>query len=275
MKISYYHIDAFSDELFRGNPAGVCPLETWLPDKVMQAIAYENHLSETSFFVATAPQHFHLRWFAPDKEMDLCGHATLASAFCLFHHLNYQYDTVYFDTLSGVLKVTRENDLICLDFPARIASCCIPTTRLAEIFELNLVDCLKYYNKYIIVTDDINKVHTLDVNHILKNKQLLPETVIITAADTTNDFICRYFKPHDSITEDPVTGSACCILAPYWADKLGKKTLRAYQASPRGGNVLCKVKGDRVLLKGSATCYLQGEIILADHLVELEENKYE
>jgi PhzF family phenazine biosynthesis protein len=261
MPVPLYHINSFTNQLFHGNPAAVCPLEQWLPTATMQAIARENGLSETAFLVQTHPQRFHLRWFTPDYEIDLCGHGTLAAAFVLFNCLGYNHARVHFDTLSGELLVSRENDWIVMDFPVRIAEPCQPLASLSTALGLNIIDSLRYGEKYLIVVDSAEAIRQLQPNYpALANCGI--DTIIVTAQDTDYDFVSRYFHPNETIQEDPVTGSAHCILAPYWATRLNKQHFRAYQASPRGGEVFCEIRNDRVLLKGEAILYAQGNIIL-------------
>ena len=261
MKYALYQVDAFTNKPFAGNPAAVCPLDTWLADETMQAIAQENNLSETAFFVPVAQDRFHLRWFTPDYEIDLCGHATLASAFTLFHCLNYQYETVNFVTLSGELQVRKTNDGLQMDFPARIAVACDPLPNLDKTLNLSIKETLCYGDKYIVITDDNEKLRHLKPNFTAL-AQYDFESIIISSKDKHYDFISRYFNARETIKEDPVTGSAHCILAPYWAQQLNKNQLHAYQASPRGGELHCEVVADRILISGEAVLYLKGEIYL-------------
>lgn len=259
--LPYFQINAFTEIPFTGNPGGVCPLNEWLPASVMQMIALENKLSETVFFVPCDNQRYHLRWFTPDHEMDLCGHGTLVAAYVIFTYLNHPDNIIYFDTLSGELIAKRYDDLIQLDFPIRRPKQCAPISELKDILNIPITDTLCYKDKIVIVTDDAKAVQTLVVDHAQLAK-LPNDCFIVTAADKQFDFVSRYLHPKETIKEDPVTGSAHCILAPYWANVLDKSTLHAYQASARGGEMHCEIQGERVLLRGKATPYLQGEIYI-------------
>ena len=257
MKIPLFQVDAFTGRIFGGNPAAVCPLEAWLDDAKMQAIAAENNLSETAFFVE-AGDHYELRWFTPVHEVDLCGHATLATAHVLFALLEEPGDTVAFETRSGRLTVSRDGDALVMDFPALApepwaasdALACALGAAPAEV--LGNVNCVAVYPS------------EADVRGLAPDLRLvaaLPyEGVIATAPGEAVDFVSRYFAPKFGIPEDPVTGSAHCELAPYWAKRLGRERLTAHQVSARGGELDCEVKGDRVLLTGRAVTYLEGII---------------
>ncbi len=257
MKIPLFQVDAFTGRIFGGNPAAVCPLEAWLDDAKMQAIAAENNLSETAFFVE-AGDHYELRWFTPVHEVDLCGHATLATAHVLFALLEEPGDTVAFETRSGRLTVSRDGDALVMDFPALVpepwgasdALACALGAAPAEV--LGNVNCVAVYPS------------EADVRGLAPDLRLvaaLPyEGVIATAPGEAVDFVSRYFAPKFGIPEDPVTGSAHCELAPYWAKRLGRERLTAHQVSARGGELDCEVKGDRVLLTGRAVTYLEGII---------------
>ncbi len=257
MKIPLFQVDAFTGRIFGGNPAAVCPLEAWLDDAKMQAIAAENNLSETAFFVE-AGDHYELRWFTPVHEVDLCGHATLATAHVLFALLDEPGDTVAFETRSGRLTVSRDGDALVMDFPALApepwgasdALACAMGAAPAEV--LGNVNCVAVYPS------------EADVRGLAPDLRLvaaLPyEGVIATAPGEAVDFVSRYFAPKFGIPEDPVTGSAHCELAPYWAKRLGRERLTAHQVSARGGELDCEVKGDRVLLTGRAVTYLEGII---------------
>jgi len=258
MELSIFQVDAFSDKVFGGNPAAICPLEHWLPDATLQSIANENNLAETAYFVGSGGGRYHLRWFTPAVEIDLCGHATLASAHVLFHELGVLGDTVYFDTKSGELKVKREGDLLVMDFPSRPPIQVTVEPGLVEAMGgkpreiLAARDCLLAY-------DSEEEVLALqpDMNALLKLNQF---AFIATARGKNCDFVSRFFAPKQGIPEDPVTGSAHCTLIPYWAEKLGKNTLHARQISARGGELFCKLAGDRVEIAGHAVLYLKGSI---------------
>ncbi len=257
MKIPIYQIDAFAEKPFEGNPAAVCPLESWLPDALMQLIAEENNLSETAFFVPTQTG-FHIRWFTPTTEVDLCGHATLAAAHVLFHCLGYESDHIEFESRSGLLNVSRAGELLVLDFPAQPPVICETPIQILHAFGIEPVECLKAED-YVVVFELEEDVLSAD-----PNLELLAELdgrgVIITAPSESYDFVCRFFAPKQGINEDPVTGSSFTQLAPYWSGRLGHSKLYAKQASSRGGEVICELKGERVEIAGRAMKYLQGEI---------------
>ncbi len=262
MRIPLYQIDAFAEEPFTGNPAAVCPLEAWLPDGVMQAIAAENNLSETAFFVPEGPEGYRLRWFTPTVEVDLCGHATLAAAFVVFRWLKPGRDSITFETeKAGMLTVTRERDRLALDFPARPAVPCAIPERLATALGkrpsavLAARDYLAVYDSaddIAALTPDFGAVAALD-----------RFAVIATAPGREGiDFVSRFFAPARGVAEDPVTGSAHCTLIPYWAERLGRNHLEARQLSRRGGALSCELRGERVTIAGSATLYLEGMITI-------------
>lgn len=263
MRVPIYQVDAFASEVFRGNPAAVVPLETWLPDATMQAIAAENNLAETAFFVATGPAQYHLRWFTPEVEVDLCGHATLASAAVLYEKLGESAPSVTFDTRSGALVVTRDGSAYTLDLPARQPRP-LPRDRQVAVAlggepsELWLArDCMAVYTTEAEVralAPDMAKVKALGVFGIIATAPADP------ALSPGADFVSRFFAPAAGVAEDPVTGSAHCTLVPYWADRLARTTLEARQVSKRGGALRCVLVGDRVRLTGQAVLYLEGHI---------------
>ena len=257
MELTLYHIDAFASKLFEGNPAAVCPLDNWLPDELMQLIAGENNLSETAFFVPKG-NGFHIRWFSPTNEVDLCGHATLASAYVLFHILDYDQNIIEFESKSGLLKVIKDEDNLILDFPAQPPT---PTEISQEIINaLNItpIECLKSQD-LIIVLNDENEVKTIEPNFD-EMKKFRMRGIIITAQSKKYDFVARCFFPGSGINEDPVTGSAYTQLTPYWATKLGKDLFNAKQLSARGGELTCELFDDRVLISGKAVIYMEGKI---------------
>ena len=257
MKLDIYQIDAFAEKNFEGNPAAVVPLDRWLPDVVMQAIAEENNLAETAFFVPSE-KGFHIRWFTPNSEVKLCGHATLASAYVLFTFLGYKEKVLSFESLSGELLVTKMGDLLTLDFPVQPPEICNISTRLTEGLGKAPVECLKH-DDYIAVFDNEEDVLSIKPNHEAL-KQLDLRGVIVTAPSSEFDFVARFFAPKLGVPEDPVTGSAYTQLMPYWSDRLGKLKLQAKQLSSRGGKLLCEIKGDRVLISGRAVTYMTGSI---------------
>ena len=257
--IPVYQVDAFTSRIFAGNPAAVCPLEAWLPDETMQAVAAENNLSETAFFVRNG-NGFHLRWFTPGVEVDLCGHATLASAFVLFHLLGEQGDELTFTTKSGELIVRRKNSMLALDFPARPPEPTPPCAGLIEAFGVKPQAVLSARD-YLLVFDSEDEVRKLEPNmELLKGIDRF--AVIVTAPGDECDFVSRFFAPAKGVPEDPVTGSAHCTLIPYWAQRLGKDKLLARQISKRGGELHCELRGDRVEMAGQAALFLRGEIVL-------------
>jgi PhzF family phenazine biosynthesis protein len=264
MTIPIYQADAFTDQLFGGNPAAICPLTEWLPDEVMQKIAVENNLAETAFFVKT-DKGFLLRWFTPEYEIDLCGHATLASAHILFTELGYTADTIHFETVkAGVLTVQRDGDKYTMDFPSRPPIPIEIPNGLVEALGGNEPLSILRSRDYFLVykTEDEVRSITPDFAKLSKIDTL---GVIVTAPGKEVDFVSRFFAPSAGIPEDPVTGSAHCNLIPYWAKKLGKTKLHAYQISARKGELWCELKGDRVLMSGKAVTYLKGEIYLPAH----------
>ncbi|MDX1811712.1 MAG: PhzF family phenazine biosynthesis protein [Gammaproteobacteria bacterium] len=257
MKLPIYQIDAFASQPFTGNPAAICPLEQWLPDELMQNIASENNLSETAFFVKNE-NDFHIRWFTPNKEVDLCGHATLASAYVIFNLLNYQQPEIKFSSRSGILTVSRDGDYLAMDFPTQPPVACEVPHALRQAFKSTPIECLMSED-YIVVFEQEN-----DILKAAPDMQALSQLnlrgVAITAKSDKYDFICRFFAPRFGIDEDPVTGSAFTQLIPYWTNKLGKNTFIAKQVSARGGEVIGEYRGNRVLLKGKAVKYLEGQI---------------
>lgn len=257
MKLKQYQVDAFATRAFEGNPAAVCPLEAWLDDGLMQAIAEENNLSETAFFVPTE-KGFGLRWFTPLKEVDLCGHATLASAHIIFEALGYALPVITFETRSGDLFVKRKGPLLEMDFPACPPVPCALPDLLAEGLGQRPLEVLTS-DDYLAVFDCEATVRAIAPNQALLG-QLDLRCVVITAPGTQVDFVSRVFGPKFGIPEDPVTGSAHCALAPYWARRLGKNVLTARQVSSRGGSIGCELKGDRVMLSGSAVTVMTSEI---------------
>lgn len=257
MKIPIYQIDAFTREVFRGNPAAVCPLESWLDDTRLQSIAAENSLSETAYIVARDAQ-YQIRWFTPDQEVDLCGHATLASAYVVFQFLRPGTREVVFSSKSGLLPVTQDEDRLCLDFPARAPVPCSVSETLTKALGQTPGEIL-CARDYLAVYESEELVRLLQPDMgLLKTLDRLG--VIVTAPGRHSDFVSRFFAPGAGIAEDPVTGSAHCTLTPYWAKRLGKARLHALQVSRRGGELFCELRGNRVLISGYAVKYLQGVI---------------
>ena len=258
MKIPIYQVDAFSDHLFGGNPAGVCPLQEWLPDRTMQNIAMENNLSETAFFVET-DDLFHIRWFTPLAEVDLCGHATLASAHVIFEFLKWKSPTIKFSSRSGVLVVKKEMDLLTLNFPSDDIKETVLPVSLLESLKIKPIESFKGKTDFLIVIGSQAEVEQLDPDFGLMKKSGC-RGVMVTAQGNEVDFVSRFFAPQVGVDEDPVTGSAHTSLTPYWSKKLGKTELTALQLSKRKGRLWCKYLGDRVEISGKATTYLVGEI---------------
>lgn len=257
VKLKQFQVDAFASRAFEGNPAAVCPLESWLDDAVMQAIAAENNLSETAFFVP-AGAGFALRWFAPLCEVDLCGHATLATAHVLYAHLGYTAPTVSFSTRSGELVVRRQGAALQMDFPVRRPSRREAPEALLRGLGARPVEVWAA-DDYVAVFDSEAAIRAIAPDYVAL-AQLDLRGVCVTAPGADVDFVSRFFAPRVGIPEDPVTGSAHCSLAPYWADRLGKPVLSARQVSRRGGSLLCTLAGERVLLAGRAVTFMEAEI---------------
>lgn len=261
MKLPLYWIDAFTDQPFHGNPAGVVPLEKWLPDEVMQRIAFENGLAETAFFVPSSPGHHHLRWFTPGAEVDLCGHATLATAFTLFTELGFTGEQLVFDSRSGPLTVARLQDgKLELDFPSRPA---VPVAAPAALLKGLGATPAFYAQAQANLAVFNTAAEILALRPDFAALATLPQYgTIVTAPGDDCDFVSRFFAPRVGVPEDPVTGSSHTTLVPYWAGRLGKTKLHARQVSARGGELFCELRGDRVGIAGRAILYLRGEISL-------------
>jgi PhzF family phenazine biosynthesis protein len=259
MKI--YQVDAFADSLFAGNPAAVCPLEEWLPDELMQRLGMENNLAETAFFVRSSEGNYDIRWFTPTVEVALCGHATLGSAFVLFNELGYKEDEIRFHSKSGELKVTRNGDMITLDFPANEPAPVEIPEGLFEGLKTTSSKVLFGGWDYVVVLDSQEAVEKIEPDFLTLSK-VKARGVTVTANGNDVDFVSRCFFPQSGINEDPVTGSAHTIVTPYWSKELGKTKLTAKQLSPRGGFLLCELKGDRVLMSGKGKLYMKGEYFI-------------
>lgn len=257
MKLKQYQVDAFTDKVFSGNPAAIVPLPSWPDDSLLQAIAEENNLSETAFFVSS-PKGFQLRWFTPVKEVDLCGHATLAAAHVIFDMLGYAGQIITFETRSGDLLVKRSGKYLEMDFPACPPTACDPHEALVQGLGRRPVEVLAA-DDYLAVFDSEATVRAITPDQA-RLAQLDLRGVIVTAPGTDVDFVSRFFAPRFGIPEDPVTGSAHCELAPYWANRLGKNVLTARQVSRRGGDLACELKADRVILSGVAVTFMEAEI---------------
>ena len=258
MRVALYQIDAFSSKVFAGNPAAICPLERWLDDAAMQAIAAENNLAETAFFVPEG-KDFGLRWFTPAVEVDLCGHATLASGWLLLNKLQPTRDSVTFQTRSGALTVSRDGKRMVMDFPSRPPEPVAPCAGLLEALGAKPIAVLASRD-YLVVYDDAETVRRLqpDLAGIAKADRF---AVIVTApGDNGYDCVSRFFAPARGVPEDPVTGSAHSHIVPYWAKPSGTTDIFCRQASPRGGDLYCQDRGERVILAGDCAFYMQATI---------------
>jgi PhzF family phenazine biosynthesis protein len=265
MKLRMYQIDAFADRLFRGNPAAVCPMRQWLPSELMQQIAAENNLSETAFVVRGKDRH-EIRWFTPTVEVDLCGHATLASGYALFNLEGANGASVEFGSRSGTLAVRRSGDLLTLDFPADGAAPVSTPEPLAHALGAWPLSAYRGRDDYLLVFPAQR-----DVEQIKPDFGLLSgidaRGIIITAKGDETDFVSRFFAPRVGVNEDPVTGSSHTLLTPYWAARLGKTELTAAQLSKRGGWLRCRLAGKRVHISGKARLYLEGWIDVEEALL--------
>ena len=263
MQLPYYEVDAFTETVFAGNPAGVCILEAWLPPDRMQCIAAENNFSETAFAVKEG-DHYGLRWFTPKVEVDLCGHATLATAHVLLSHYEPSLERVHFQTKSGELIVEKRDGRLAMDFPSRMPEPCSAPAALVKGLGAKPKEVLRARD-YMAVFETEAEVRQLAPDFD-KLGELDCLCIIVTARGMTADFVSRAFAPAAGINEDPATGSTHCTLTPYWAEKLGKRSLHAYQVSARGGELFCEDRGDRCIIAGSAVIYLQGMITVPDIL---------
>lgn len=261
MKLTIYQVDAFAETVFKGNPAAVVPLEDWIDDGLMQQIAMENNLSETAFFVKT-DTGYHLRWFTPEYEIDLCGHATLASAYVIKNFLEPHVAEIAFSTQkAGILKAAAKDGLYTLDFPARLPQPCEAPEKLLPSLGVSAAVEVLRSRDYFVVLPNEEAVQNVEPDFTLM-KELDTIGVIVTAKGHEADVVSRCFYPGAGIPEDPVTGSAHCNIVPYWSEKLGKTKLFCQQLSARGGNLQCELEKDRVLMSGKCVLFLQGEINL-------------
>lgn len=261
MNLKLYQVDAFADRIFSGNPAAVCPLDQWLEDGIMQSIAMENNLSETAFFVKSG-NSYEIRWFTPTVEVNLCGHATLASAFVLFSEIEPdKVEIDFFSPRSGELKVRKDGDLLTLNFPSDHLSETPLTPELYRGLNLKPIKALKGRTDLLLVYEKEAQIRGLipDFTEIAK---IDARGVIVTAPGDEVDFVSRFFAPKVGVNEDPVTGSAHTSLTPYWSAVLGKPRLSARQLSKRGGSLICEQKGERVEISGRCVMYLRGEIAI-------------
>ncbi len=259
MRIPIFQIDAFTDTLFQGNPAAVCPIEDWLEDAVMQSLAAENNLSETAFCVPRG-DHYELRWFTPTQEVPLCGHATLAAAYVILTHLEPDVQEVIFSTQSGFLTVQREDPLFWMDFPSYRPQPAPVPDLIHQVLGISPVAFLQAQYDMAVLDSEAT------VRQVQPQLELLlqsPKPLIITAAGQQCDFVSRFFAPQAGVPEDPVTGSAHCSLIPYWSQQLNRSTLQARQVSARGGSLVGQDHGDRVRIGGQAVQYLAGTVQLS------------
>ncbi|MEM7109878.1 MAG: PhzF family phenazine biosynthesis protein [Bacteroidota bacterium] len=262
MALPIYQIDAFTTDVFKGNPAAVCPLEQWPEDEVLQNIAAENNLAETAFFVQRNDA-FELRWFTPAVEVELCGHATLASAHVIFNHLNYSGSIINFRTTkSGVLKVTQSDGRLLMDFPVDDVTEVPPPPEVLSALGITAAHCLKGRTDFLLVLKNQQTVDQVKPD-FRSLSEIDARGVIISAPGEHHDFVSRFFGPAVGVDGDPVTGSAHTTLTPYWSKRLNKNRLTAQQRSKRTGEIICELKNDRVLLSGNAKTYLKGEINLS------------
>lgn len=260
MEIDVFQVDAFTDQLFKGNPAAVCPLNEWVSDTLMQSIAFENNLSETVFYVKN-DNGYDIRWFTPRKEVKLCGHATLAAAFVISFLSKEKIDAIRFDSLSGPLHVLLDKDEYTLDFPlADLTNVAIPEWA-NDCLSVMPISASRANEDFLLEFISQTQIEKLEVD--LKELAKVPmRGLIVTAPGDSVDFVSRFFAPTAGINEDPVTGSAHTALAPYWFGKLGKSKMTAVQVSERTGTLICEVKGDRVFMTGKGRLFLRGKILL-------------
>lgn len=259
MKLMQYQVDAFASRIFEGNPAAVCPLKGWLDDALMQRIAAENNLAETAFIIPQ-DESYAIRWFTPLTEVDLCGHATLASAYVLFNEFGVEGRELTFNSKSGLLRVRRNGDLFELDFPSQVPLACRPPAGLSQALGINVQRCFENED-YLVVLESEHALQALnpDFNKLL---EIDIRGVIVTAPAQQYDFVNRFFAPRVGINEDPVTGSAYTKLIPFWAKELGMQRLNAKQISARGGEVFCRLNGERVMISGHAVMFSKSQVFL-------------
>lgn len=257
--MKYYVVDAFTEQIFSGNPAGVCIMEHWISEDLMQKIAFENNLSETAFAVKEGNQ-YHIRWFTPYYEIDLCGHATLAASYVIHHFVEPDLKEIIFTSASGELSVEVEEDQFILDFPSRPAEKIEVDVKLEELLGIQIKEAYLSRDVMVVVEHE-EEIEALTPNFEKLKDYPMGDGIIVTAQSHKGyDFVSRCFFPQTGTDEDPVTGSAHCNLIPYWAERLGKVEMKAKQISPRGGELSCKLEGDRVKIGGSAVVYMIGDI---------------
>ena len=261
MKLLIFQIDAFTEKVFIGNPACVVPLENWLEDNILLKIAQENAVAETAFFVRKG-KNYHLRWFTPDIEMDLCGHATLASAHCILSELKLESEKVIFETVSGELEVSIKNESYLMDLPRRDPISATLPNEIKNALNIQPKKILKARD-YMLVYENQKEIEDIVIDReVFDQININPGGVIVTAKGNNCDFVSRFFTPQATILEDPVTGSAHCTLTPYWSKILKKTKMNAKQISKRKGELICELKKNRVKISGKAKTYLKGHIII-------------
>lgn len=260
MNIQIYQVDAFAQRPFEGNPAAVCPLDHWIDDRMMQAIAAENNLSETAFFVPDGDT-FQLRWFTPRNEVDLCGHATLATASVIFDHLHPNLEKVSFASQSGKLTVKRDGDRLQMDFPSRPPKPCDPPPGLIEALGVE-PEIILASRDHMAVFRDQSTIRSLAPDLTAIEASGIFGLIVSAPGAPGHDVVSRFFAPSEGVPEDPVTGSAHCTIVPYWSERLGRDELFCHQASARGGDLWCRLAGDRVLISGHAVTVLIGELLI-------------
>lgn len=260
MEIKIYQIDAFTEKVFSGNPAAVCPLNSWLPYEMLQNIAMENNLAETAFYVFEK-EGLRIRWFTPTVEVDLCGHATLATAFVLFNYENYKGDKIVFNSRSGHLTVTKTGEVLTLNFPVDILVEVPAIPALEKALGAKPLKTFKGKTDYMLVFEKEDQINAM-IPDFKTIATIQARGIIVTAKGNSVDFVSRFFGPQSGVDEDPVTGSAHTSLAPYWANALNKTELTALQLSKRQGILRCKLLGDRVEISGTAKSFLVGKITI-------------
>lgn len=261
MKIQTYQVDTFTETLFAGNAAMVCVLEEWLPESMLQAIAEENNQPATAFLVKDN-EKYHIRWLSPEYEIPLCGHGSVAAAWVVFNILEPRKQSVEFVYPKGTLNIRHHNGAIVLDFPAHQSEVISTPSRLVDGLGVTPIECYGYKTeRCLAVLSDENQVKNLNLNMNLL-KELDYRSVVVTASSKEYDFISRVFYPQKAMSEDAVTGSAHCLLVPYWAQKLDKALLHAYQASPRGGSLICEMHHSHISISGKAVLYMQGILVI-------------
>ena len=259
-RIPMYQIDAFAAAAFKGNPAAVCPLDGWLGDEVMQSIAFENNLSETAYLVERGDGDYDLRWFTPAIEVDLWGHATLATGWLVLNRLRPDAEAVRFHTRSGMLTVARDNGHLVMDFPALVAAPVDPPAGFEDAMGFHPEAFLRAVKNMAVLGSEAEVLAVEPDLEFIKG--MAGMGLIVTAPGDGSDCASRYFAPQAGIDEDPVTGSAHCTIVPYWADRLGKAEIHARQVSARGGDLYCRLDGERVVIGGKAVLFMEGEIVL-------------